>query len=274
MLSKPYIYVFDGDTAGPSGGALTNGQSYDNLGVPINTTADRFILSRVAGVSTVAAQSRLWTPQRNQLSNNLLYPVPDQVIIPSLSYPNGSVLRVDLGAVSLGNNDYGVLGSVPNYWSQIAFQGQLEYGQLRQPRQASKTQQYTLVGEFTISNTGRVAGAYQLPNAPTRFSIPVDIADFELYHIKAFIQTSGGSWQPADRHIKATFYDSAKEAMSSAPVVDSYWNGSSVYFNSAFPVPGVVFPVTSTIDIDVYSLLIASQVPASLKLCFVGAWRT
>jgi hypothetical protein len=98
--------------------------------------------------------------------------------------------------------------------------------------------------------------------------------DFELCNISLYI-TLNGETVPAisDTYVKVKIYDPYQDCLMSAPVLDSFLNFNSAVNNSIFPTPTAFFPVGSFIILDVYSLLVESQVPATLNVTYTGYWR-
>jgi hypothetical protein len=56
-------------------------------------------------------------------------------------------------------------------------------------------------------------------------------------------------------------------------VVDELLNDISVNYNSVYPAPPVLYPVGSQIKFDIWSLLIDTEIPATLEINFHGKWR-
>ena len=268
----PFIYVYDAN-------ALTDGNNYSNLSLPTVGDSD-FLLRMITGYPNVATGGFRFRDMemRNRLST-LVNIFNNYVVTPDIPYRiPGSQITFDLGNVQRANVAYvGVPGSVPNYYSQLAFQGvkrfygytpyETPYRWFEQP--------YTISTAFVLSNAGNVAPGYTQPNTPVRYTVPVDNYDFEMQKIVIMVQPNGAAgYSLASNRIKLTLYAQPGEmAMMSAPVVDRYLNANDSVFNSMFPVPPVVYPANSTIIVDVVSLLNNLQVPANVTISFVGMWR-
>ena len=199
----------------------------------------------------------------------------DYVVMPEIVYPPDSQIGFDLDVVVRANNAYIVPGSIPNYFAQLGFFGVRRFwGQrasITDYRYHSRP--YTITTEATVSWAGRVAPAYQVLENPRQFTVLVDSRDFELQAIHAMIQLPAGDIIPANGHVKLTLYDQNQQAMSTDPVVDSYLSDCNADYNSVFPVPTMLYKANSLIRYDVTSLLLDTQVPATLTLHFIGAWR-
>lgn len=276
MLDRPFIYVFDADTSGPSGGTLTNGATYKNLTIPINRDAP-FLARRMSGRSLIGNQIQLYDRTGNYVSSDPFATPPDYPLIPEMLYDPASQIRFDLiGAdAATASRAYGVGGSVNNYWTQLIFQGVKRFRDLNPYltpyRYFDKVYSYTL--DCAIPYTGRLASAFTAPSTPTRFSLEVRDFDFELYSISLQVDLNNAVVQQSDTFFKLMLYDQYQNQLFSAPVLDSFLNYTGAVNNSVFPSPPLVYPVGSQIVVDVYSLLIAAQVPATLTLTFTGVQR-
>lgn len=263
----PFVYVFDAD-------ALVDTQSYSNLSVPMLTGTD-FILRRIAGRQTCAATIRTRdAAQANRQS--LPFAMPrDYVVVPDLLYPPDSQIGFDLGIVLRGNWPYAVPGSIPNYWSQIAFQGVRRFHNQQAPETTYRyyTKPYTATFDFNITWTGRIAPAYQVVDDPRQFNIQMENYDFELHRITATITKFGGALAPVDAAFKIRLYDAWGMALSNAPVVDVLITENTPFYNSCFPVPTLLYPASSIIRFDIQSLLLDTEVPAAVTLEFHGVQR-
>ncbi len=199
----------------------------------------------------------------------------DYVMIPELLYDPGAQIRFDAGAIALGNRTYAALGSVANYWSQVAFQGVKTYN-LDKYETPYKyfDYQYKYVFDVSVTYAGRVSPAYVLPEIPRQYSVEINNGDFELLTISMVVKLNGDDeWIPCDTHFKIMLVDQFQNQLMSTPVLDSYVNYANGSLSSVWPVPGVVYPVGSFIRFSITSLLIDTQVPAELQIVFGGKWR-
>lgn len=282
MVDRPFFYVFDADTAGPSGGTLTNAATYDNLSVPIGQDAP-FILRRVAGRNLVASTIQLYDRTGNYVSAARFAMPTDYCIVPEMLYDAAGQIRFNLGTIdaATASRAYGVGGSVNNYWTQLVFQGIKRFPYLKPYetpyRYFEKFHQWTFSPALTVSYTGRLAPAYQAPNPPQRFSLEILNFDFELSEIGIQILTADAVRDStavvSDTYLKIMLFDQYLNQLMSAPVLDSFLNCCSATNQSIFPIPPIVYPVGSQITLDIYSLLIASQVPATVYITFTGMQR-
>jgi hypothetical protein len=276
VLDRPFIYVFDADTAGASGGTLTNGADYKNLTIPVNRDAP-FLARRLAGRPLIGNQLQLYDRTSNYVSTDPFAVPPDYPLIPEMLFDPASQIRFDLIGVdaATASRAYGVPGSVNNYWTQLIFQGVKRFRDL-QPYQTpyryfDKVYSYPL--DCSITYTGRLAPAYTAPSTPTRFSIEVRDFDFELYTISLQADLANAAIQQSDTFFKLMLFDQYANQLFSAPVLDSFLNYTGAVNNAVFPCPPLVYPVGSHIVFDVYSLLIAAQVTATLTVTFTGVQR-
>lgn len=276
MLDRPFIYVFDADTAGASGGTLTNAADYKNVTIPVNRDAP-FLARRMSGRSLIGNQIQLYDRTGNYVSSDPFATPADYPLIPEMLYDPASQIRFDLiGAdAATASRAYGVANSINNYWTQLIFQGVKRFRDLNAYltpyRYFDKVYQYAL--DCSIPYTGRLAAAYTAPSTPTRFSIEVRDFDFELYSISLQADLANAAIQQSDTFFKLMLFDQYANQLFSAPVLDSFLNSTGAVNNSVFPSPPLVYPVGSQIVVDVYSLLIAAQVTATLTITFTGVQR-
>jgi len=265
---QPFAYLFDGD-------GLTDALSYTNLAQPLVSGSD-FILRRIAGMPNIATGLRFRDRNSmNRQSQAVGFP-HDYVVMPEIVYPPDAQIGFDLETVLRANNAYAVLGSVPNFFAQLAFFGVRRFWGQQAPRTAYRyhSRPYTITTDVPVTWAGRIAPLYQVLEGPRQFSVLVDTNDFELQVIHAMIQLEGAAAPiPANGHVKITLYDQNQQALSNTPVLDSYLSDCNADYNSVFPVPTLLYKANSLIRFDVTSLLIDTDIPATLTLHFIGAWR-
>lgn len=267
----PFIYVADAD-------GLTDGRSYFGNALPLDAGSE-FRLRRIAGRNLVCAQSLYRDAKGFNRSNAVFAAPPDYVVAPEMVYPPGGQIGYDLINVNRANWPYAVGGSVPNYYSQIALQGVKRYWEVGHPYKTPYryfNKPYTISQQFTLAVAGRMAPAYVTRTSPIRVTARVDDYDFELqYIIISLILTGAQRVTPvlANANLKLTLYAPGEVALSNAPVVDFFLNGNQALYNSTFPTPYVLYPASGQIIMDVVSLLLDTQVPATVWVDFVGAWR-
>jgi hypothetical protein len=266
-VDRPFIYVFDAD-------ALTDGLSYNNLQVPVLADST-FFLRRVSGLPAVASRIQIRNHRGQQLFSAPSQIPLDYPLAPELEYEPGSAISFDLVSVLRGNNAYGVPGSVPNYYSQLCFQGIRRFSQaaeLETPYRYYQVPQI-ITAQAALTWTGRIAPAYTIPAESRRFFVQVTDYDFELYRMSAVRQAPAGAWVPSVLDAKIMLYDAVGNRLMSAPVVDGFLNSCVANFNSEFPIPPLLYPVGSNITFDVTSLLVAANVPMTINVAFQGVWR-
>jgi len=280
MIQHPYIYVFNADLAGPSQAPLTNGATYQNLIVNLDSDAP-FLVRRIAGLpnlSNNATKWRLYNQNNNFVQSLSLHSVgtQDVLIIPEMLYTMGAQIRFDLFAPVLGNNAFAAGGSVPVYYSQLGFQGVKVFGALQPYITPYRYEErwYSYTQEWEIDWAGRVAPTYVTAEIPRNYSLVIDDGDFELMYVNLQIRLDGETdFIPSDRKMKMGILDMNQNQLMSAPVLDSYLNWGSGLNNSVFPCPGVVYKVGSAIRYNLTSLLVEDEVPATLSVTFAGKWR-
>lgn len=267
-MIRPYIYVFDADTAA-GGSPLANGADFRGLSVNVES-CDRFVLTRMCGVQNVASRIKLYDWQRYGFSSNPVYPALDTLFIPSPVYPVDSAISFDLFTTALANRP---TAATPNYYSQIAFQGQkhLPGTDLSTPYRWKPLQQLQ-VASLTLDWPGRIAPGDTVLDRPRQFSYEFDNYDFELHQIRIF-RTGQAANTPADTDFKIQLYDASMNPLSNAPVLVDYINAGSNTLNSQFPAPVLLFPVGSRITYDIWSLQTAGNLPRTFEIQMLGVWR-
>lgn len=266
----PFVYVFNADN-------LTDGLNYRDLSVPMLTGSD-FLLRRICGRPNVAAGIRYRDETGQNRSNRVYSMARDQVVVPELIYTPDSQISFDLDTVLRGNWPYiGIPGSIPNYWSQIAFQGVRRfYGQSEVlSTYEYYTKPYAITVQATITQTGRMAPAYQIQTDPIQASVQVENYDFELHRITATIIKNAvvPVEVVVDAAMKLRIYDAWGQAMMSDLVLDVFLTENGPDWNSCFPCPTMMYPAGSLIKVDVQSLLLDTEVPATLNVEFHGVQR-
>lgn len=275
MRTMPFFYVFDADAIGQTATALTDGLNYMNLGYPTYTDSE-FHLHRLAGRPQVANQLQ-WRDNihRQRFSANSAIP-HDYIMAPYMVYDAGSIFDFDLINVQKTGNVYGVGGSIPNYTSQLAMQGvRVFQDNLKlETTYNYRSVPFTQTISVNVNWTGRVSPAYQVLDTYRRFILPINDNDFELYRIN-ITQQAPGSTAVVDAYgtVKVMLYDSTKNQFSTNPVMDWFLNSTSRNYTSVWPCPPILYPAGSEIQLDVYSLLIPSQLTTVVTFNFEGMWR-
>lgn len=264
----PYIYAFDADN-------LTDGNNYDYLQIGIQPDSS-FSVRRISGLQTLASKIQIRDANQRQLFQSMAAMQYDWPMVPELVYPKDSQITFDVQTVLKSSNAYATGGSTPNYWSQLIFQGVRVFDQLgvlqTQYRYYDAPGGYQL--ECALTETGRLAPVYTAPNAPLRFRQPIPDYDFVLNRISLTIATADEpTVVPAAGKVKLMLYDPNSRQMMNVPITDIFLNSSVTGYNSVFPVPPVLYPAGSEIVVDVTSLLIEAEVPATLYIHFNGVWR-
>lgn len=270
FYDQPFIYVFDADN-------LTDGIDYRSLSIPMLTGSD-FILRRVCGRPNVAGAMRYYGADGRTMASRVYSMPRDQVVVPEHIFPPDSQIKFDLDTVLRGNWPYiGIPGSIPNYWSQLGFQGVRRfYGQKAvESTYPFYTKPYTITNQFNITWAGRTAPAYQIVDVPRQFNVQVENYDFELHRITATIIKNAvvPVEVVVDAAMKLRLYDAWGKAMMNEPVLDVFLTENGPDWNSCFPVPTMMYPAGSEIKFDVQSLLLDTEVPAQINLEFHGVQR-
>jgi len=267
FYDQPFFYTFDADS-------LTDAADYQNLAVQHSSPSD-FILRRVAGLPNVANAMRF--RDRNG-RNKQSVPVPlgnDYVVLPEIVYPPDSQIGFDLDGVLRANNTEPTIGGLNAYYSQITFMGVRRFYDQTAPVSDYRyhSRPYTITTSVTVDWANRISPLYQVLEGPRSFNVLVDSYDFELQLIHATIQIDRDPAGPSSAKFKMILYDQNQQALMTAPVVDQYISDTNGDYNSVFPCPTLLYKANSLIRFDIISLLVSDEVPATLTLDFIGAWR-
>lgn len=269
----PFFYVSDADGA-------TDGMNYNDVPVELINNSD-FHLRRICGVNNVVnpngtGKFRFRDANRQNLIQTPISMMNDYPLVPEVVYPPVAQISYDIVNVLRARNIYTMPGP-PNFYSQIAFQGCRRFYGVPTPDSNYRYYErpYTIRMDFTVNQAGHVAPAYTAQTGLQQFTVLVDNWDFEMQNMVVLIDTTGGRSAPvlSQNKLKLVLYTHQQQAMMTAPVLDSYLSSGGLAYNSCFPVPTVLYPSNSIIRVDVQSLLIDNEVPASVTILFNGLWR-
>lgn len=265
---RPYIMAFDADS-------LTNGQTYNNLVLQAENDWD-FYARRMTGLQNVAAQLMLRDDQQRMRFQAPINTPKDWIHIPQIETMRAGNIGFDLHTVAKAQNTYVTPNSIPNYYSQLIWQGLRRFDQGAELVTPYRSYDYpqTLRHQMTINYAGRVAPAYTAPENPRFFVKPVETFDFVMLGMNITIQTATdvGPVQASGK-VKLLVQDASRLQMSNVPIVDQYLSVGNQDYKSVFPVPGVLYPTQSQIGVWVTSLLVEAEVPATLFIDYVGYYR-
>ncbi len=264
----PYIHVYDGD-------ALTDGVSYSNINVGVANNDYGFVLRQIMGADKVSARIQLrdsFAPLTGANAGIVMprtYPVaPERFITPY------GMLNMDLFTVARANR---AALPVIIYFAQIAFQGVRRHlGNTLYPGASDyKYKNHP----FTYNQQVQVTWAGTDTN-PRKFALPItEGCDFELQRITIIRSQLAGAATNAvpDSEIKLMLFEQNGRQLMNAPVLDVYLNdaadAATHFYNPVFPVPAVLYRRQSFIRLEVTSLLLAAQLPATYEIYFQGMRR-
>lgn len=265
---RPYIIAFDADD-------LTDGQSYNQLSLEMESNWD-FRARRVTGLQTTAAKIQLRDSMARMRFERQIAMPRDYILAPQIDYLRSSFISFDLNTVAKSSNVYVTPNSVPNYWSQIAFQGLRRFdggAELVTPYKSYDFPFY-MQSQVTIDWTGRLAPTYVTKANPKAFIQPVENFDFVLMGVDITIKTATDLVPvQSDAKVKLLIQDASRLQMMNVPILDKFLSLGGQEYNSVFPVPGVMYPTQSEIRYSVTSLLVEAEVPATLYIEWVGVYR-
>lgn len=271
----PYIHVYDGD-------ALTDGVNYSNVNVGLTNNEAGFVLRQIMGADKLAARVNFrdsFAPLSGANAGFVMprtYPIaPERFISPS------GALLMDLFTVARANR---AALPVIIYFAQVAFQGVRRY---LQPPGASivypgESDYKHVERPFTYQQQVVVNWAGTDPTA-RKFALPItEGCDFELQRVTIVRSQLAGAVTNAvpDSEIKLQLFDQFGKQLSNAPVLDVYLNdaadATTHFYNPVFPVPAVLYRRQSFIRLEVTSLLLAAQLPATYEIYYQGVrrWRS
>ena len=260
----PFIYLFDGND-------LTNGQDYVNrLSVRVDGDS-QFILRRIAGVSSIAeffsyrnnSGSYVWMPPVSTLGQQADISVgPEKVYLPNANIRFDLLTVAKAVAVSGGSDFLGYM----------AFQGVKRFPWDVEPAPcAYRLRSYEYV--LNVPAVDWVRGEYR------RFTVKIEnTGDFELHAIHQVNATNVPDTRVGV--FNYLLYDPHRWQMMSAPVPDSLIvdqiNGILTTDPSpmpgVFPCPGMLYPRTSQITVDLYATQSVAQGDC-WQIVFIGMER-
>ena len=186
-----FQYVFDAQTAG-----LVNGQSYNQVGIPVQDGA--FIARYWSGLPTIANNLQIYDWLRRQLFSQSIAVgaastggYGQMVIVPELGYPDSGNIRFDLDTVALTSQ--GIDTGTNVLASQLVFTGVRRrpngYNDPAPSDYDYYEEEFMYPFLFTINSYATTGGVF-LP--PIQYIIPVQDYDFELRRIE-LAEVSGKS---------------------------------------------------------------------------------
>lgn len=267
QIEIPFIYLYDG-------AALTDGQSYLRLSVPLDEDYDTFRLRRIMGLNSLAESMMLYRASgsyvfsaNQRLGNNY-------ALVPEMAWKPSGQIRFDLGPVTrtlIG------CGGNPIYTSFLGFQGvkvvRYPVNQIYETPYAYKRLPFTYSYDLTIDwRRYTVAPVLERPRPQY---LKIDNFDFELCRMRVY-QTGGGPAVSATSDFLVQLYTSSGYALSNAPVPQAWINDAMPSpWNSVFPVPGIVYRVDSSIRFDITSMIcnLDPAFPKTYRVEFGGFQR-
>ena len=276
FIDQHYIYAFNTDR-------FADGGTYTNLSIPIIDGYD-LIVRRVKGLPSVVDISQKtgkWQMKSAgsvYLSNlpmavgfNATEVLNEWLVIPEITYPHSSQIQFDLHNTLRDTNP----GGGPTiYRAQVAFCGVRRrqgippvagYNYFLRPYIYNQTVTITTAQQASAG----VFNPYQ--------SVFTQIADFD-FELWAIQVDQPDNTSPS---CAIVLYDAAHVALSNIPIIVTYliepspWGVVLADTDASIGAlnPPLVYPQQSNIQLDVYSLLQAGQLPATLTFRFIGAQR-
>lgn len=280
---KPWIYVYDGD-------GLTDGHSYTNLFVNILNDSD-FILRRITGfqgllplaegISSVSQMPAILLKRYGvsltslALSGGSLYDWP---VVPEILFQASSQIVFDLSNVTRFVPIPGTVGT-PSYAAQLVFQGVRRFYTPPPPTPPPyRERNFYYTGNVNVTTAGRISPTYTAQSPKFTLIVPMtELSDFELRAITISFAPGVGAYPPTTPpgfQFKMMLFDYTQQPTFSAPVAASYINWADFDYVSCFPIPSLVYPSKSQIQVDVYSLLSnTSTLPMPVSFTFIGVLR-
>lgn len=271
-----FQYVFDAQ-----GSSLTNGQDYNQLGVPV--VDGDFMFRYWTGLPTLADSLIIydWLGRRGSadamfLGAGSLAGYGQMVVLPEIKYPENGNIRFDLRNVTQALATDGL------YKSQLVFTGvRRRVGGISDPAPSSyryREERFSYPYTLSINNYGIVGGVIQ---PPVQIIIPITEYDFELRRCELSLQSSDQTSQ-----FKIQMYNQDKRQVSNLPVLSNLFfhlnpqvHTGGEPFGSAgelgfWPSPPMMYRVNSVLQFDIYSLLVSpTALPQTFQLTFDGVRR-
>lgn len=271
-----FQYVFDAQGAG-----LTDGQTRNQLGVQVDD--GDFILRYWAGLPTIADRLQIYDFLARRFASSAMFlgaasnaGYGQMVVNPEVQYPHGGNIRFDLTNVTQTLAGAGLSAS------QLVFSGVRRRANFVSDPAPSSYKYYEKRFSFpytlSINNYGIVGGSIQ---SPVQYKIPVTEYDFELRRVELSLQSEGQTSQ-----FKILLYNTDKRQCANLPVLSNLFchlnpvvqTGGEPFASagelSFQPSPPLLYRVNSSIQFDIYSLLVSpTSLPQTFRLLFDGVRR-
>ena len=279
-----FAYVFDGGTS-YNNGALTNGNSYQGLLVPV--LDGDFVNRFVTGFETLSPTGgfQLYDSLLRQCFSDYVkmgtFAPSGLVVLPERVFPVTNNLRFDVQNVLLATN--GVSHGHSIIAAQLVFYGvrrrALHYSDPEPSKYTYYEKQYEVGQENSTTATYRLSinqAAYNANgalNAPQVEKILIRDFDFELRRVELALNSPQQLSQ-----FKITLYDNYGNATSNLPILSNKFfhldpRSSSGELNFQPAVP-ILYKVGSYLKFDIWSLLPdTSEFPVEFDLLFHGVRR-
>ncbi len=272
FVDWPYVYVFNA-------AVLVDGTSPRNLSLQVQGDAD-FILRRITGLHTVGQALQY----RNASQSNA-FSAPARLgrnmgVVPEKLYPRNSLIGFDIDVVARA---FIACGAQPVFTSFLAFQGVRRFpmrgaidARLSNYRYYERPFDYVL--NFTIDWRRFVA----IPGAtepPRRFGLEVSNYDFELLYITV---VNANGTQIAGVDFLMMLFDYGQHELSTLPLPLQNFNyvgpagvTGPARFASVFPVPMILYPRSSQIEVAITSMICNTDLvfPRAYQMVFHGVER-
>lgn len=281
----PFTYVFDAT-------GITDGINISNLSKPMQGDSD-FILRQIIGAdSCVAAPSaggkvQFYNGSKSKMTQTQIIAPKNYPLVPEKRYKYNEEISFDLYNTLRAFN---VCGGTPIYTSYIGFRGVKRFH--GNPGYRSGVTPYAwrevpqvYVTDITVNFSRFVAGTTN-PNPPSRFVVPLDNYDFELFQINisqpGALLAGGGNSSAVGlttNDFGITLYDGQGHQLSDLPQPALWVSGAKPtaatqqIYQAVVPVPPLVYPAAGQITFDVTSFLCSTSLPQVYDIAFVGVWR-
>jgi hypothetical protein len=274
----PYFYIFNGNN-------LVDGQSYEELTVPVQEDAD-FHLRAIHRISSVGRMTNLLDQNGRRVMRGVAVDPELAVLLPQeIVYEKGSQIRFSIQNVQRANNTYLDL-TTKVYLAKIVFAGVKRFRgpvaeylrELNYPSTMKKYRKQHFAEAFSFSvnwyaNEGLVP-PWGPPTPPRDFHFEFDNHTFEWQTV-SWINANDGSAITSDDLIEVLPYDLSGRAMASEHAPLSAMNYLPGLEHAVFPIVPLAWMPQSMIHISVRSVMTDATVtlPLNVRMVMFGARR-
>jgi hypothetical protein len=274
----PYFYIFNGND-------LVDGQSYEDLVVPVQEDAD-FHLRAIHRISSVGRMTNLLDQNGRRVMRGVAVNPSLPVLLPQeIVYEKGSQIRFSIQDVQRDNSMY-IDMTTTVYLAKIVFAGVKRFRgpvaeylrELNYPSTMKKYRKQYFAEAFDLSitwyaNEG-MGPPWGPPTPPRDFHFEFDNHTFECQAV-SWINVNAGFPIASDNLIEVLPYDLSGRALASEHVPISAVNYSPGTEHAVFPMVPLAWMPQSMMHLSVRSVMTDTTftLPLNIRMVMYGARR-